>query len=450
MGTSLRISHSWLSLGFALAAGLSGGGLTHADATTPAAKTGEAPQGSFMSSLTQAFKQDFDHQVVRGHFDVGTPPDTVRRYYCLVDAKTGKRQPNGVDGQPFLRPDGMTGIKGTAVSLYGCAGSEQQGLLVTTGYVLIGGAAAQAASPAPAAASLPATSAPAGVTASGAPATGAPAGGSTTVVAAPAPSPPSAASAPASPYRVDVAGVQLGMSLDQVRTVLQSKKLLDYHESMQTLGHLEPANGTAAPVTGARFVNGVAAWTAPVDGDGEAFEVMFTPVPGGERAMAIIHSVAYSPAHAVRLSALAGGLVRKYGGYAGADALPAAPTWRVRNDSVVQTGDPCKRRGVFGGLADAGAAKANRPNLALKTTPEEFRYQIDLCGMAIVTEDHAVARDAAARGDPAITRFTVTAYSPAIGFEGATAAAQLMQANMGADGADTGATRRPDVPVPNL
>jgi ketosteroid isomerase-like protein len=94
-----------------------------------------APTGNFFSSLKQAFKQDLDREVVRGHFDVGSPPD-AHRYYCLVDAKTGKGETNGVEGEPVLRPDGMTGIKAGAVSFYTCATAEQQGILVSTGYSL--------------------------------------------------------------------------------------------------------------------------------------------------------------------------------------------------------------------------------------------------------------------------------------------------------------------------
>jgi hypothetical protein len=101
------------------------------DAQAPA-----APSGNFFSSLKQAFKQDLDREVVRGHFDVGSPPDT-HRYYCLVDAKTGKSEANGVAGQTVQRPDGMTGIKAGAVSFYSCVTAEQQGILVTTGYTLI-------------------------------------------------------------------------------------------------------------------------------------------------------------------------------------------------------------------------------------------------------------------------------------------------------------------------
>jgi len=95
------------------------------------------PKGNFLSSLKQAFRQEYDHEVVRGHFEVGSAPD-VYRYYCLVDPKTGKSESSGVGGTPYVRPDGMTGIKGAAVSFYSCADAERQGILVTTGYALTG------------------------------------------------------------------------------------------------------------------------------------------------------------------------------------------------------------------------------------------------------------------------------------------------------------------------
>ena len=130
------------------------------DAQAPA-----APSGNFFSSLKQAFKQDLDREVVRGHFDVGSPPDT-HRYYCLVDAKTGKSEANGVAGEPVQRPDGMTGIKAGAVSFYSCVTAEQQGNLVTTGYTLSPAirnkvAATPPASPAPPSTAPPAPPAPA-------------------------------------------------------------------------------------------------------------------------------------------------------------------------------------------------------------------------------------------------------------------------------------------------
>jgi ketosteroid isomerase-like protein len=117
-----------------------------------------APTGNFFSSLKQAFKQDLDREVVRGHFDVGSPPD-AHRYYCLVDAKTGKGETNGVAGEPVLRKDGMTGIKAGAVSFYSCVTAEQQGILVTTGYTLSQGIRSKAAAAPPASPTPPAPAA---------------------------------------------------------------------------------------------------------------------------------------------------------------------------------------------------------------------------------------------------------------------------------------------------
>jgi hypothetical protein len=154
---------------------------------------------------------------------------------------------------------------------------------------------------------------------------------------------------------------------------------------------------------------------------------MFTPVPGKERAMAIVHSVGYSSANAVRETALERGLIKKYGGFTTPDDLPGSPTWRFQSGGNVQVGDPCNRRGLFGGLSVWNVGNSSRQNLALKTTPDEFRFQMDSCGVAIVTEDHSTANGSAPREDRIVTRFTVTAYSPPIGFEGATTAAKLIQ-----------------------
>ncbi|HET7757073.1 MAG TPA: hypothetical protein VFK87_07445, partial [Steroidobacteraceae bacterium] len=113
-----------------------------AGVATPA--SGEAQvsevKGGFLASLKQAFEQDPEREVVLGHFDVGKPTDT-HRFYCLVDPKTGKKEPNAVGGKPVRRRDGMTGITGPAVSPLSCADAEQKGLLITSGYVLKGVAA---------------------------------------------------------------------------------------------------------------------------------------------------------------------------------------------------------------------------------------------------------------------------------------------------------------------
>ena len=377
------------------------------------------PQQSFLSSLKQAFNKDFDREVVRGHFDLGSPPN-AHRYYCLLDPKTGKKETNGVLGEPVARADGMTGIKAGSVSLYSCDDAEKQRVLVTTGYVVSVGAG--------------------GVKA--------PLSQAQTLAAAPA-------LPDVSPDKVDVAGVKLGMSPDEVRAVLKSKKLPDYYESTEALGHFDSVKGAMQPIANGRFVNVIATWAPPPSSpagdapaeEGESYEVMFTPVPGRERAMAIVHSVAYLPANAVREMALDNGLVKEYGGFTTLDDLPGSPTWRVQRGGNVQVGDTCNRRGLFGGLSSLNRGNATRQNLALKTTLDEFRFQIDRCGIAIVTEDHSTANGGAPREERMVTRFTVTAYSPSIGFEGATIAAQLIQSAADAPNkADAGRTKEPLAP----
>jgi hypothetical protein len=424
-----------------------------APASSAATDTSKSfPQGSFFSSLKQSLKQDFDRDVVRGHFDLGSPPN-AHRYYCLIDTRTNTKEPFGVLGDPVTRKDGMTAVKNGYVSQYACADAEQQGMLVTSGYILTGAAAAAAVPrpPAQAAAAPPAATTLA--TATALPAATTPPAAPTTAAA---PTAAAAAVAGAAPPRtdvslnqIDVAGVKLGMTPDQVREVLKAKNLQDYHESAESLSYLDSAKGVMRPVSGGRFLSVIAAWTPPPASaaadsfqvDGESYEVMFTPVPGKERAMAIVHSMGYSPANAIHEVALENGLIKKYGGFAATSDLPESPTWRFQSSGNVQVGDPCGHRATFGGLGSLSAANVTRENLALKKTPEEFNSQVERCGIAIVTEDHFVANGGALRDDRVITRYTVTAYSPAMGLDGSKTASQLVRAAAGTKKSDMSAGR---------
>jgi len=399
------------------------------------------PQDSIFSSVKQSLNQDVEHDVVRGHFELGDPPN-VRRYYCLISTKTGRREPNGVLGELDPHPDGMIAVKNSSVSMYSCAKAEQAGMLVTTGYVFNGApvaAAVPAASQAPAPAESPKAAAVAPAP-----------------LPVPAAAPALAAPAVMSPTQIDIAGLKLGMSPDEVRAVLKSKKLLDYNESAETLSYLDSAKGVMQPIANGRFVNVIAAWTPPPTSavgdnyqvDGESFEVMFTPVPGKERVMGIVHSMGYSPANAVRETALESGLVKKYGGFGSGD-LPQSPTWRIQSSGYVQVGDPCNRRGTLGGLGALNGAAMAHENLALKRSADDLKSVIDRCGVAILTEDHFTANGGALREDRLVTRFTMTAYSPEITLEGAKAATQLIQAAGGAAKKSDG-SRAKDQTAPSL
>jgi hypothetical protein len=230
MSTSLHIPR-W-SQGLAVGLLLLLGEHAEAVADPPATATGSAPsgsasdaqsleaKGSFMSSLKQAFSEDLDKEVVRGHFDVGSAPDT-HRYYCLVNPKTGKSEPNGVAGQLVMRHDKMTGIKGAAVTFFSCAEAEQKGILVTTGYVLSAEISSKIVPPAPV--QKPAVVAAPAAAAASAPVAAAPSVPITAAAVAPAaPSAPIAAAAvaPAAAAPAPVAPAVAGSAEEPLQSEL--------------------------------------------------------------------------------------------------------------------------------------------------------------------------------------------------------------------------------------
>jgi hypothetical protein len=73
---------------------------------------------------------------------------------------------------------------------------------------------------------------------------------------------------------------------------------------------------------------------------------------------------------------------------------------------------------------------------------------VERCGTAIVTEDHFTANAGALAEDRLVTRYTVTAYSPVLAYEGARAATQLIQAS-GHEAGKSDAKARSE-PAPDL
>jgi hypothetical protein len=403
------------------------------------------PQDGLFSSIKQSLREG-DQEIIRGHFDLGSPPN-AHRYYCLMDPKTHRREPNGVLGDPISRPDGMTGIKSSAVSLYRCDKAEQKGMLVTSGYVVParsgGSAAATAAAPAPTAAAAvqapPAPALPASV--------------------APPPAVPAAAAPVAisgfSSGVIDISGVKLGMSPDEVRAVLKSKNLRDHNEWSENLSYRDAVTGKTQPVANGRFVSVIAASSgaaaaadANYETEGESFEVMFTPVPGHERAIAVVHTIGYSSANAIHETALEKGLIEKYGGFTAAGGLPQSATWLYQSSGTVTIGDSCGRRSMLGGLGPLRVSSA-RENISLKRSADELQFEVQHCGMAMVTEDHYTTNGGALREERMVTRYTVTAYSPALATEGAARAEEILRV-AGHAGCPTGAVPAKDSHAPDL
>ncbi len=405
------------------------------------------PQDGLFSSIKQSLREG-DQEIVRGHFDLGSPPN-VHRYYCLMDPKSRRREPNGVLGDLIARPDGMTGIKSSAVSLYRCDKADQQGMLVVAGYLVPArtGVTAATASPSPTAASAltaatPATAATAAPpeTAAGAapppiaapPAQSAAPGAITSTALAPAAAPAAVSRFPSG--MVDVSGVKLGMSPGEVKAVLSSKNLRNRNEWSENLSYRDAATGKMLALANGRFVNVIAASnpasTAAGTGyesDGESFEIMFTPTPGHERVMAIVHTVGYAATDAIHETALEAGLIDKYGGFAAGDSLPQSATWLYQAGGTVMVGDRCGRRGVLGGLGALRISSA-RENISLEKSTDELGYEVQHCGIAVVTEDHHTTDGGALREERMVTRYTVTAYSPTLAAEGASGAEAMLRA----------------------
>jgi hypothetical protein len=445
------------------------GNATVGNARAADAASRSLSQSSVLASVSQSWK-GAERDIVYGHFDLGE-----RRYYCLIDAKSGKREPNGVLGDLIARKDGTTAIHLRSVSLYACADAQRAGYIETRGYQLTEQAArglltpagtaagsTAAATPSSAPALTPAqTPAPAQAPALAAPPAAPPAASSaspgTAVSSALVPSTgASVASSSASVAsssvpavssqgagKIDVGGVRLGMGVEEVRAAVRGRRLLDYWESLGAAGVRSAgaaasaaatgaaaagaASGSAAAgaASGAHFVSRIAAWSAPdAAGDGESIEVLFTPVPGYERAYAIVHTVAYAPAHAVGQGELDRLLVKKYGAFGAAEALPSAPTWRLTRVGGIEAGDPCELRGLFGGLREVGGAPLGRANPTLGMPLDELQSQADRCGVAIVTEDHLSTGGHADRDRRRVVRFTISAYSPSIAVEGLKSAAR--------------------------
>lgn len=224
------------------------------------------------------------------------------------------------------------------------------------------------------------------------------------------------------------------MSPDEVKAVLKSKTLRERNEWGENLSYRDSETGKMQPVPNGRFVNVIAASNSAASAaegnyetDGESFEVMFTPVPGHERAMAIVHTVGYSTPNAVHETALESGLAEKYGGLAAGASLPQSATWLYRSGGTVTIGDSCGRRDVLGGLGSLKVSSA-RENIALKRSAGELQFEVQQCGIAIVTEDHHTVNGGALREDRMVSRYTVTAYSPALAAEGASQAEEILRA----------------------
>lgn len=114
---------------------------------------------------------------------------------------------------------------------------------------------------------------------------------------------------------VDVAGVKLGMSPEEVRAVLAARKLTGSKEFKHTIAYPDPVTHQYQSIQGTEYLYAIVGWIgsfAPTD-NWQTIDVVFSPQPGHERVVEVSRVVNYSSGDAVALQTLRTQLVGKYG-----------------------------------------------------------------------------------------------------------------------------------------
>jgi hypothetical protein len=121
---------------------------------------------------------------------------------------------------------------------------------------------------------------------------------------------------------VDVAGIRLGMSLNDARAAVKARNLAKSREWSADLTFHDELSGKEIAVPNGHYVNAIAAWTSipmpPTTSQeytypyGEHLIVWFTPVPGEERVVQISYHVGYPYQKSISRSSFEDALAKKY------------------------------------------------------------------------------------------------------------------------------------------
>jgi hypothetical protein len=123
---------------------------------------------------------------------------------------------------------------------------------------------------------------------------------------------------------VNVNGIALGMSVNEVATALKERSLPVYFQVEEGLAYSDPITGLPVSIPGTGIRSLIVANNGnkrpggpegfidpPADWDG--FAAFFTPEPGHERAVLVGRTVGFQKAHAIRRIDLTNSLIEKYG-----------------------------------------------------------------------------------------------------------------------------------------
>jgi hypothetical protein len=259
---------------------------------------------------------------------------------------------------------------------------------------------------------------------------------------------------------IDVGGLKLGLTVSEVHTILEAKGLPQSKEYKMYLTFRDDGNaGNSARLPNSDFVSEITAGTIIRNAgeDHEEFNIHFSPNPGEERVVGIVHTVTYSPRNAIRLVDFENTIAQKYAEFRRStdNDLPAARSWMLGLHGLEELppASPCSVYSSTGGRAMVALPVDRQPDgnlvltLALSGTGFASRpWKTARCGpVELEVSGVTVQNQHAPLQARTITHYTVSIFSSSLADEGFAAAAKLTKAASEASdrAASERASRRP-------
>ncbi len=134
---------------------------------------------------------------------------------------------------------------------------------------------------------------------------------------------------------VDILGLKLGMSPDQARPLVKARKLQNYLELSQELAFPDPVTGIALSIPNGNMLTFIVGASGNrgygriggLSADYETLSASFTPVPGAERLVMIVHKVGLRIDEALREDSFYNALTAKYGAPVHVERRNGFATW---------------------------------------------------------------------------------------------------------------------------
>lgn len=238
----------------------------------------------------------------------------------------------------------------------------------------------------------------------------------------------------------DILGTKLGMTPEEVRPLIKSRRLQNYLELSQNLAYPDPVTRVAVTIPNAHILTFMLAATGnrgygafgSLDAAFENFSVAFTPVPGGERAVQITHHVGLTNDNALREDNFYEALIRKYGSPAKAERRNQTALWLFGKHSgppnycITLGGMQARLDGATKDMKVVEAEAApDALDLLMRSFPTGaldkvtyFAQEASTCGDAILQVRWGDPNPTAPDTDRIVTEYEIDLFGPSIAADG--------------------------------